>query len=334
MQTYQSDDKYTFTNRNFHMLLCELFTPLFEAKSVRDFRHDDISDQFKYWGTKTVGYIDPTDGFNFIYDKGELLLFSTNNEVYSSVVAKNLWKKKQELEKAGKSTFPLVHGASKNKESDSDLWNQLGGTVLFKDKTITFSKEDVDGKSRQRVVNDVKDFQSALKNILSYGVTSDFKIKGLPSPYNGMTVGDALQLQNPMDEILKPAGQIMFHGTSLKRWEESIQSQGLRPGNTGETYVDLIPGYSEHNIYLASNAKTAEFYGKRQAKKDDDEYYVVLEITVPDASKFLPDDHFAHNLKKEYSFRQSKQSLKSLGSIAYKGIIRPKFIKLHSKKKA
>ena len=59
------------------MLLCELFTlkftPLLEAKSVRDFRHDDISDQFKYWGTKAIGYINPADGFNFLYNKGELL---------------------------------------------------------------------------------------------------------------------------------------------------------------------------------------------------------------------------------------------------------------------
>ena len=314
------------------MLLEEL---LQEAKSVRDFRHEDVSKEFKYWGTKEMGYIDPKDGFNFIYNEGQLILFSTNNEVYSAIVGKGLWKKTLELQKAGKSGYGIPREILTQLKGpgESDLWNQLGGSVSYADKTITFFKEDANGKARQRVVNDIKDFKAAIKNIQKYGVKSDFKIKGLPAPLNGMTVEKVLDMEVPSEEILKQNNQVMYHGTSMKRWEE-IQKQGLRPGNTGEAYVDLIPGYSDKNVYLATNAKTAEFYGKRQAKKDDDSNYVILKITVPDAAKFLPDDHFAHNMGKGSEFGRSKMSVKELGSIAYKGIIRPKFIELQSTRKA
>lgn len=314
------------------MLLEEL---LQEARSVRDFRHEDVSSEFKYWGTKEMGYIDPKDGFNFIYSEGQLILFSTNNETYSAIVGKGLWKKMIELQKSGKSEYgiPREISAQLKGPDEDDLWNQLGGTVSYADKTITFFKEDANGKMRQRVVNNIKDFKAALKNIQKYGVKSDFKIKGLPAPLNGMTVEKALAMTVPSEELLKQNNQVMYHGTSLKRWEE-IKTKGLRPGHTGEAYSDLIPGYSEHNVYLATDAKTAEFYGKRQAKKDDDTGYVILKITVPDAGKFLPDDAFAHGLKKGEEFGRAKYSVKQNGSVAYKGIIRPKFIEVISTRKA
>ena len=129
---------------------------------------------------------------------------------------------------------------------------------------------------------------------------------------------------------------MFYHGTSKKRWEEAISKKGLRPGlNGNDAYVDLIPGYSEHNVYLASNAKTAEFYGKRQAEKDEDSQYVVLQVQVPASAKLRPDDHFAKTFKgTDTSHAATKRGLRELGSIAYKGVILPKFIKVLSTKKA
>lgn len=310
------------------MLLEEL---LQEAKSVRDFRHEDISAQFKFWGSDKMQYVNPKDGFHFVYEKGQLILSSTSNDVYSGIVAKNLWKKHQELSKG--MGIPKEILSQLSLPGEKDLWNSLGGLVDFSAKTITFSKESVMNTTRQRTANDVKDFKAALKELMKYGVTKDFKLKGIAAPFNSITVEKALKVEDPSHELLKDGGQTMFHGTSLKRWEE-IKTKGLRPGHSGEAYVDLIPGYSEHNVYLATNAKTAEFYGKRQAKKDDDTGYVILKVTVPDASKFLPDDQFAYNLKKGDEFRRVKYGVKENGSVAYKGIIRPKFIEVVSTRKA
>jgi hypothetical protein len=302
-----------------------------EAKSVRDFRHENIEKEFPYWGSKTSEHIDPKDGFHFTYSKGELILSSTANDTYSGIVAKNLWK--QQLAHKG-SGIPKEVSSKLKLPGERDLWNQLGGAVLLADKTITISKEDAAGKTRQRAMNDIKELQDALKNLKRYGVTAEFKLKGVPSPLNGKTVGEIMKLESHVRQVLKREGQVMYHGTSKKRWDDSISKEGLRPGKTGQAYVDLIKGYSEHNIYLAVNEKSAEFYGKRQAKKDDDTQYVVLKIKVPDAGKFIPDDAYAHGMKSGEEHDRIKSGVSELGSIAYKGVIRPQFIEVLSTKKA
>lgn len=308
------------------MLLSEL---LLEAKQVYDFRHKNVEAEFPFWGdTKTSEYISPEDGFYFTYYEGELLLASTQNESYSGLVAKNLQKEFIAAEKKGNTSevFAKVKVAAK-------LWNQLGGVVDFNSKIITISKESANNKKRQRALSNIKELKDALKNLLKYGVKEDFKIKGAPVPLNGMTVKQILNLESGVDSALKREGQVLYHGTSLSRWN-IISKQGLLPGKTGEAYADLIPGYSDFNVYLAANPKVAEFYGKRQAKKDGDTEYVILEITVPDPAKFKADDAFAWGMKPEQEHSRLKASINELGSIAYKGSIKPQFIKLLSTKKA
>lgn len=304
------------------MILLELLQ-LLEAKSVRDYRHSDISKEFKYWGTKEYGYINPRDGFHFLWSKGDMILFSTNNEHYSKVVALDKWQdvKSGEIE------------AASVKDGGRDLWNQLGGLVDFKAKTITISKEDVGNSKRMRVIYHIKEFQQALRNLKKYGIDDNFKIKGTAAPLNSLSVKEILALESNIDKILNDPHPVLYHGTSLSRYTK-IEKEGLKPGKTDDVYVDLIKGYSEHNIYLATDVKTAEFYGKRQAKKDGDTEYVVLKIKIPDTAKFLPDDAFAYNFKPENWRGGVVGGLKTNGSVAYKGPIRPAFIEMAAKRKA
>ena len=119
---------------------------------------------------------------------------------------------------------------------------------------------------------------------------------------------------------------VMWHGTSEARWE-IVQNKGLHPGNTGEAYNDLVSGYSEHNVYLAHTPKAAQFYARRQAKKDNSKG-IVLKIQVPDPSKIVADDRFAQYGGEMAGHRgdRIKASVKELGEVGYKGWIPPKFI--------
>lgn len=317
------------------MKVYQLFeNTLLEFKSVRDFRHDNIEKEFKFFGsTKTSEWIDPKEGFYWLYDQGDLILASTDNENYSALVSSGLYKKVL----AGENTQKAIKQA---RDGGRDLWNQLGGIVNFKDKTITIAKENVGKSNRMRVIYDIKKFQSALKNLKGYGVKEDFKIKGTNKPFLGMTVGDVLGLSGSVERIMTEEHPTMYHGTSKKRWDEFVEKKGLQPGKTGEAYYDLIKGYSEHHIYLAGDEKTAEFYGKRQAKKEDDTHYVIIQVSVPDTAKLWPDDEFSYAIvqghaKDDHSVYQLiKASIKANGSLAYRGTIKPTFLKLLATRKA
>lgn len=285
------------------------FEIITEAKTVLDARH--LESDLKHFGGK-YHYIDPSVGFFFNYDAGVLGLYSEENMFHS--------------EKVGKSRgidFKKSHGIDFN-----FLWNKLGGLVKLDSKTVTISKESyANAKWRQRDIPDLKSFQKALKELKRYGVTDDFIVKGIPKQKR---VGDILSSPDPTDAVFRGEPITMFHGTSLKRWE-IIQRQGLRPGNTGEIYQDLHPGYSENNIYLAVTEKGAIFYGKRQAIKDNDVGFVVLSVSVPDPAKILADDRF-HHMGAD-SAKALANSGRTLGEFAYCGNILPKHIKLRSSTK-
>lgn len=312
------------------MLLEELM--LVEAKLVQDYRHEDAFKELPYWPRKEdPKFIAPMDGFHFTFSKGQLILHSTANYNYDGVVALGF------IDDMKKSSSGIPrHVQTAIRGEGRDLFNAFGGLVDLGSKIITINKEyDFNSKLRQRALNDMKEIKAAIKNLFKYGVTSDFKLKGVSTPYNGMKVGELLKQEDAVDQLDKLQGAVFYHGTSKKRWEESISKKGLRPGlNGNDVYVDLIKGYSEHNVYLASNAKTAEFYGKRQADKDDDAQYVVIEVRVPDSAKLRPDDHFARSSNGVNLSRDAeKRSIRELGSIAYNGVILPKFLKVLSTKK-
>ena len=205
--------------------------------------------------------------------------------------------------------------------------------VDFDKKLITISKESVDSGLRQRVIYDVKNFQKALKNLKSYGVTDDFKIKGTSAPVNTKTVGEILAMKPNVDKVFGKDDIVMYHGTSKSK-AEIVEREGLKPGKTPDVYNDLIADYSEHNVYLAVDPKTAEFYGKRQAKKDGDSQYVVFKVDVPDKAKIVADDAFAYvNGEVKSSGFGIKNGLKENGSVGYRGSIKPQFLSVFSTKK-
>ena len=302
------------------------FEQLLEAKEIYDYRHEDISAKIKPWagGEK---YIDPRDGFYWLFRDGKLALHSTENEYYSFIVSMLMTASKEEKEIAKRSRLefnkiPRVKDAHRN---ISNMWNHLGGLVNFQDMTVTISKESSKDTMRQRPIANIAEFKQALGSLKSFGVTDDFIIKGAP-PDIPKTVGQAVQMRDYVQKTFQDRDLVMWHGTSEARWE-IIQNKGLHPGNTGEVYVDLVPGYSEHNIYLATTPKAAQFYARRQAKKDNSKG-IVLQIQVPNPDKIIADDRFARHGGEIAGDKSSqiKSSIKELGEVGYRGWIPPKFI--------
>lgn len=289
------------------------FNQLMEATKILDFRMTEMPDLPFYPKGEDPQFMSPTAGFHFAYHAGVLMVNSTSNAFYDA-----------------KATGGDEKAASK-------MWNQLGGVVDFSTSTITIAKESVESKSRQRTVANTREAKKAIRELMKFGVKGNFKIKGWS---RGVETVDAFLSSVEAVEQIKSntsAPIILYHGTSSKAYD-IIAIDGLRPGKTEGTYVDLVPGYSENNVYLSTEIKTAEFYGKRQAKKDGSTSYVILQVTVPDAAKLLPDDSVVgrgmDTTDTVEMHRRLKISASEDGSVAYRGAIRPAFIALKATRKA
>ena len=302
------------------------FEQLLEAKEIHDYRHEDMSAEIKPWagGDK---YIDPRDGFYWLFREGKLALHSTENEYYSFIVSmlQSASEEEKEIAKRSRLEFGKIPRVKDAHRNISSMWNQLGGLVNFQDMTLTISKESSGDTMRQRPIANITEFKQALGSLKKFGLTDDFIIKGAP-PDIPKTVGQAVQMRDYVQKTFQDKNLVMWHGTSEARWE-IVQNKGLRPGNTGEAYNDLVSGYSEHNVYLAHTPKAAQFYARRQAKKDNSKG-IVLKIQVPDPSKIVADDRFARYGGEMAGHRgdRIKASVKELGEVGYKGWIPPKFI--------
>lgn len=176
-------------------------------------------------------------------------------------------------------------------------------------------------------------------------VTTDYGIVGNPA-FKNRTIRDVLGSTEGAD-ALKNSGELTFyHGTSLKRWSR-IEKSGLNPGNAPEVYVDLVPGFSEKNVYLTTSVETAENYATRAAI-DDRSQAVVLKVIIRDPTKLRPDEdsmgwitvtdpdgdevevHFRHNNWRSWPNASQihqrfmsgvAKSINSNGTIAYAGRI-------------
>lgn len=120
---------------------------------------------------------------------------------------------------------------------------------------------------------------------------ANFKVVGSPT-FSG-TVAELINTPDRAQTILqKTSGELTFyHGTSLARYQV-IRRDGLRPGNTNGG-SDVVPGYSDNNIYLAPDVETARNYATRAAVYDKGTA-VVLKVTVRDFTKFVPDEDALH----------------------------------------
>lgn len=290
---------------------------LLEAKRVIDLQHPETPG-IEYFPKGEQDYIDPDDGFFFEYRDGVLVLSSTPNPNYS---AKVLGKARTKP-----NGFGLEYTDKELGQTISNVWNGLGGRVDLNSKTITINKESANGKKRQRSIGNLDELKKVLTDLSRYGVTGDFRIGGVPK-HIAKTVSQVMSQRDAGTDILAGRSDItLYHGTSASRLPD-IMRRGLEPGHTGRVYNDLVPGYSDRNVYLALTEKTAEFYGKRQAKNDGDDTYVILTVRVPDPAKLLSDDAWVFGNPDNGSNKNSlRRSIRDSGELAYRGRIPPKFI--------
>ena len=321
------------------------FEVLLEAKDIIDLRHGETTKDIPIWPRESEGtYMPKSAGFYFIYSDAKIVVFSTENEYYS-FLAHHYEKASPDEHAIAKRDIRAFHKIPRIKDAHAEIssvWNQLGGKVDYSLQEITIAKESSRDTMRQRVISDIDEFKSALRSLKDtregfgdLGVTDDYIIKGAPANLSKPkgskypTVGSVLTgMSSYVQDIVQQKDDlIMYHGTSEARWE-IIQRTGLRPGQVGEVYNDLIPGYSEFNVYLATTPKAAQLYARRQAKKDDSKS-IVLQVKVPDPVKLIADDRFARFGSDIAGHRMDriKSSIKELGELGYKGFIPPKFIR-------
>lgn len=211
--------------------------------------------------------------------------------------------------------------------------------------------------------NNTQAFQKILKFVMQNDSRVDGSYKIINNPkYDGMTIDDVLGSRKESDVVkggeFKP--MTFYHGTSMKRWK-NVKTKGLSPGNTPETYIDLVDGYSDKNVYLTTSVSVAENYATR-ASIDDRADAVVLKVIVKDPTKFVVDEDsagwltvtnpdgelenvfFKHSTWRSWPNAEKIQAqfqtnlMKGLSksqTIGYRGIIRPSDVSvLHSYKPA
>jgi hypothetical protein len=330
--------------------------------------------------------MDKSEGYYAWWDKGNLYLTQTDNpNSVASLKAgfpggiKDVFKFNQEIEGIKRKLNPKAYFNVKDDELEAYLksdgtsdqrkkyeavkkfkhltssksgyvWNGLSVIVNKQKSEIQITKESSGDKMRMRAMTDIKKWRQFLSDLMKVdkSITPKWKMKGMP-PELGKTVGDFLTDKSiaTTDNVRRGAKLFMYHGTSAKR-AEIIMKKGLRPGNAPDAYIDLIDGYSEHNVYLSVDPKTAMFYGKRAKKKEDDEGYVIFKVEVPDTSKLVADDGTIGwidttvtrgqnvDVPNNKNIKQSQDiagSLKRMGEVGYRGSIMPKFISLSKRGK-
>lgn len=209
--------------------------------------------------------------------------------------------------------------------------------------------------------DNVQAFQKILKLIMGNDSRVDGSYRIINNPkYEDMTIDNVFGTRTESSIVKGGAFEPMefYHGTSMKRYDV-IKTRGLVPGKAPESYIDLIDGYSDQNVYLTRSVAVAENYATRSAV-DDRSKAVVLKVIVKDPTKFVVDEDSVSWLtvdnpdgkKEDIHFRdkawrtwdnagrifaqfQSRlaKGLARQQSIAYKGSIKPSDISvLHSYK--
>lgn len=251
-------------------------------------------------------WVDPAKGFYFSYKDGKILIRDA------------------------------VSGFGKDEEAEARAFGvpswPMDGMVDFGGATVTILKEPVDTKERARTVNDPSFFQRMMRDLMRADsrIKPNWKIKGLHRIF-GKTIADLLKQEELLstETVHERLPSYGFHGTSTLRLPE-ILKKGLVPGQFGESYVDLIPGFSIHMIYLATDPRTAEFYAKRQSKKDYgvSDSGVVLKIKIPDKDRIFSSETGLGARSRLWDIPVSK-SIQVSGEFAYMGRIPASMIEVY-----
>ena len=182
-----------------------------------------------------------------------------------------------------------------------------------------------------------------LKKVLYQLLKSDSRV--LPNfvilgdeRYLGWTIADVLGQPRDVDVALGniPRGEsklrpiYAYHGTSTARWKEGIKAKGLHPGKYEEAYVDLVPGYSEKNIYLTFNVSEAENYATRASIMHGGKP-LVLKVQIPDLTRIIPDEDAMRlwiPLSRPYEIKKNPRLVRDWGDQPFKEISqKPEIIK-------
>lgn len=146
----------------------------------------------------------------------------------------------------------------------------------------------------QRVVDIVKVLKALVKydsRTMEYEVVGDDRFK------DGTTVSDVLSKSAEIKQHLhssvfdaKADKLALYHGTSSKN-AKLILDQGFKQGKREDAYSDLVPNYSDKNIYFSFDPSVASNYATREAINDGTDA-AILKVTLNglQMSKLRPDE--------------------------------------------
>lgn len=181
-------------------------------------------------------------------------------------------------------------------DNPPSLWNQTSGYIDYDNAGFAFSKEYQNDRLKIRSLVDIRELHEVIRILEEEvdghhsGGFNTYQLNGTPVGFPAKTILQLKQLRDPRDVLYSDEPLVVYHGTSLERWN-LIQQEGLVAGRVKKKYNDLLEQYSEDNLYLATQPWVASFYAKRQALKDHCRDFVVLKINLPDKTKVFADDY-------------------------------------------
>jgi Poly(ADP-ribose) polymerase catalytic domain. len=134
-----------------------------------------------------------------------------------------------------------------------------------------------------------------------------YTIKG-DDRFEGMKYHEFAKTKTNQEKIRDKEPITMYHGTSTSKAKDIVKN-GLKAGQRGESYSDLINGYSHKNVYLSDRPSEASNYATRQAI-DDKSNPAILKVTIhpKDHHKFMPDeDHMNWMSPSSHAFKHLAQ---------------------------
>lgn len=146
---------------------------------------------------------------------------------------------------------------------------------------ILHGQNELKDHELRKVLNSLK---AHVPDIHEYTVTGDDR-------HEGKKVHEVVSAPTPNEQWIRGREPITFyHGTSEKQ-AKIIQEKGLHPGKRTEGYADLVPGYSEHNVYLTTHPEEASNYATRQAIHDKSKATILKVVIHPQHfDKLRPDE--------------------------------------------
>lgn len=262
----------------------------------------------------------------------------------------------------GKKSYDVVKPWSQVNPYNRVIVNHHTKTVSVDTDLVDQERSRRPGKSDKTsyTILNVKEPNNAERKIIVALTRVDPAIMDFSVESTNQTVRQFIARKDTPVEQWSKGHDVMtfYHGTSVSNYRK-IQKEGLRPGHGDSSYSDLIPGYSDLNVYLSTTKEGAANYASRSSIYNRSDA-AILKVTVRDTSKFVPDEdnlnwlsrsghpqakalmaeigsdvHFQHNWRdKPYAGRLMAIFLsmvkKSLAgeTIAYRGIIPRKDIQL------